>query len=106
MAKTWEDLKAFVGSDDYEYDALFEECFEEATVLVDKYVGTTVVPDVILDRCYIEVGADLFNRRSAPNGVMNQQYATEDGIGFAPYRIARDPMAAAYRMLGRWVYPW
>lgn len=107
MAKTWEDLKTFVGSDDdYEYDSLFQECFEEAQVLVDKYVGTSVVPEIILDRSYLEVGADLFNRRSAPNGVMNQQYATVDGIGTTPYRISRDPMSAAYKILGRWVTPW
>ena len=106
MAKTWEDLKTFVGSDEYEYDSLFEECFEEAQALVSKYVGAAVVPEVILDRAYLEVGADLFNRRSAPNGIQNQQYATVDGVGFAPMRISRDPLAAAYKILGRWVLPW
>lgn len=105
MAKTWEDLKAFVGSDDFEYDDLFQQCFIEAQVLVSKYVGLIEVPEEILDRAFLEVGADLFNRRSAPNGIMNQQYATVDGIGQAPVRIARDPMAAAYKLLGRWVLP-
>lgn len=105
MAKTVEDLKAYVGDDSFEYETLFEDCFNEAVVLVDKYVGLAEVPEVILDRAYIEVGADLFNRRSAPNGIQNQQYATVDGIGQAPMRISRDPMAAAYKLLQRWVLP-
>lgn len=105
MANTMEDLKAFVGSEDYEYDALFTDCLAESIALVSKYVGVAVVPVVILDRAILEVGADLFNRRSAPNGIMNQQYATVDGIGAAPMRIARDPLVAAYKILGRWVLP-
>lgn len=116
MSVTFEDLKTFLGAGDYESDALIEGCFDEAVALVDKYVGQVLdvdgvtyvprpVPAPILDRAYLEVGADLFHRRSAPNGIASQQFATADGIGTS-VRIQRDPMAAAYKILGRWVLPW
>lgn len=116
MAVTVNDLKAFVGSDDTTYDALLQECLNEAMALVDKYnvkydAGTETwiasdAPTVIVDRCYLAVAADLFERRNAPNGIASQQYATADGIGINPYRVGRDPMSHAYKILGRWVTPW
>jgi hypothetical protein len=105
MANTWEDLKKYIGDDGYENDSLVEESFSLAQTLVLAHVGTAEVPADVLDLCYLIVGADLFNRRSAPNGVMNSQYATADGIGTEPYRIARDPLAGAYKILGKWVLP-
>lgn len=106
MAVILEDLKSYVGSTETEYDGLLSDCLLEATALVDKFVGSRAVPGVIMDRAYTEVAADLFNRRNAPNGIMNQQFATMDGVGSAPVRIARDPMAPAYKILARWVTPW
>lgn len=107
MATTVETIKDYVGvGSETEYDDFIQACLDEATVLVDRYVGVAAVPDEIMDRAYLEVAADLFNRRNAPNGIMNQQYATVDGVGVTPMRIARDPMAAAYKILGRWVLPW
>ena len=106
MAKTYTDLKKFIGAgESYESDDLIQDCFNEASALVSKYVGEVEVPEVILDRALMVVGADLWNSRSAPNGLVSQQFATADGIGTTALRISRDPMAAAYKLLSQWVLP-
>lgn len=104
MAVDLASLRQYVGASEGEADVLLQGCLEEAVALVDQYAGGAAVPLVILDRAYTEVAADLFNRRNAPNGVINQQFALEGG-GQA-VRIARDPMAAAYKLLQRWVGAW
>ncbi|MFT4051103.1 MAG: hypothetical protein QM677_02495 [Microbacterium sp.] len=78
-------------------DAFILACLEEAVALVDQFCGitngdtsTSRVPESILQRAYIEVGSELFNRRSAPNGI--SQFTTADG---AAIRVARDPLVAA-----------
>lgn len=108
MAVTVETLRAYVGADidDADVSLLLQSALSAAAALVDKYVGVAVVPVEILDRCYLIVATDLFERRNAPNGIANQQYATVDGIGQAPMRVARDPMAGVYEILRRWVLPW
>lgn len=104
--KTWIDLRTYLQAEEGEQDEFIQQCWDDSKDLVAKYVGENSIPANILDRAYLEVGADLFNRRSAPNGVVNQQFATADGIGTTGIRISRDPMAAAYKLLGRWVLPW
>lgn len=117
MAIALADLKSFIGASGVADDGVLSDCLAEGQALVDKYVGTVwdeetqtyiprSVPTPILERAYLEVAADLWNRRQAPNGIANQQFATLDGIASAPIRIARDPMQAAYKILGRWVQPW
>ena len=108
MAATLEDLKKYVGSEEVEYDDLLATALVDAALLVNAHVGSQVaaVPEAILDRCYLIVAADLFERRNAPNGIANQQYATVDGVGMAPMRVARDPLAGVYHLLRKWVTPW
>lgn len=105
MTIALETLQEYVGSEG-EYSSLLTDCLAEAEALVNKYVGEAPVPEAILDRATLEVAADLFNRRNAPNGIVSQQYATVDGMAMGAVRIARDPMAAAYKLLQRWVLPW
>lgn len=97
---TWLDLKAYVGADGTGDDAYLQDCWNQATELVTRYVGTSVVPVPIIDRAVLEVGHELFNRRNAPSG--SSQFAVFDG-GTQPVRGPRDPMAMVYPMLGRWV---
>lgn len=117
MAVTLADLKLHVGATEDDYDAMLADHLLEAQALVGKYakawdettetfVSHPSIPEAVLDRAVLEVAADLFNRRNAPNGIMNQQFATTDGVGYGAVRIARDPMAAAYKILARWVLPW
>jgi len=91
------DLKAYVNGaeDDLEF---IESCEVQAYALVDGFVGTATVPSTVLERAYLEVGSELFHRRSAPNGVM--QFTTLDGSAI---RVARDPMVGAYPLLKRFV---
>lgn len=92
------DLQAYVGDDGLEHTAFVTKCLDEAKALVDRFVGEVDVPEAIVDRAYLEVGSELFNRRSAPNGI--SQYTTYDG---APMRVARDPMVAGYPILRPYV---
>lgn len=105
MAKTYEDLKEFIGSQDNDQDSIVEACFDEAVVLVQTYVGTSVVPEVIQDKAIMLVGADLWERRSAPNGLVSQQFASVDGLGVSVARLPRDPMSVAHGLLRPWVMP-
>lgn len=105
MAKTYEDLKEFIGSEDLDQDAIIEDCFNEAVVLVAKYVGTAIVPELIQDKAVLMVGADLWQRRSAPNGLVSQQFATADGIGVSALRLPSDPLGVVIGLLRPWVMP-
>lgn len=91
------DLQEYVGTTADRIDFV-TACWDEATALVDGYVGTAFVPATVLDRARLEVGAELFYRRGTKNGL--SQVATPDA---APVRIARDPMVAAYPLLNRYV---
>lgn len=91
------DLQAYVNANSSD-EAFVTTCLAEATALVQAYVGTAVVPPVVLDRAVLEVGSELFHRRQAPSGVA--QFAALDG---APIRVARDPMVGAYPLLARYV---
>lgn len=93
----WTDLKAYVGSSDID-DTFVEECWDTARDLIASYVQSVNVPPHVLKRCYLEVGSELYHRRSAPMGV--SQYATYDG---APIRIARDPLIGVYPLLNRYM---
>lgn len=91
-------LKDYVGSTTPD-DAFVSECWDEATALVTKFVGTATVDADVLNRAKIECGSELFHRRSAPNGIA--QFATLDGG--SSVRVARDPMIAAIPILLPWV---
>lgn len=93
----WTDLKAYVGSSDID-DSFVEDCYLTAKDLIATYVKSAKVPAQVLKRCYLEVGSELYHRRSAPMGV--SQYATYDG---APIRIARDPLIGVYPLLNRYM---
>lgn len=106
MAVELAELRSYVGADPTDgLDSLLTSCLSEALLLVEKFVGPRPVPSPIRDRAVTEVAADLFNRRNAPHGVMNQQYTTIDGPGVEAVRISRNPMTAAYPILRPWVRP-
>lgn len=93
------DLQEYVGAPDS--DAAFvEQCWDEATSLVNQFVGNETIPLAVLDRAFLEVGSELYHRRQAPNGIA--QFASMDG---SPVRVARDPMVGAYPLLTRFMVP-
>lgn len=87
----WDNLSLYVGLPIGSADDVFvHACYDEAHILVDKYVGTLTVPAAIVARAKLECGSELYHRRNAPNGI--SQFAGFDG---APMRVARDPMVSA-----------
>lgn len=90
------DLAVYVGT--AETNALVPDCWTQAVALVAAYVGEAAVPADVLKRAQIEVGAELFHRKSTKLGVA--QFAMPDA---APVRVLRDPVQAAYPLLARWV---
>ena len=111
MATTADDVRDLVGASPSDNDEL-TKCLALAIVWVDKYLedrmtdddGEKVtVPPVVYDEAVLLVAADEFSRRHAPNGVLNQQYAAEDGVQAVPVRISRDPLSAAYAPLAPWM---
>jgi len=105
MAVALTDLKEYVGVTSTSKDALLTDCLEDATALLNKYMGSAVVPTNIVDRCTLMVAYDLYERRNAPNGIVNTQFQGADGQP-ATARIARDPLQGVYPILSRWVLPW
>lgn len=86
-------LKNYVNAQDDD-DAFVATCLAESIELVDRLIGTNVVPSAIKDRAYLETGADLFNRKNAPNGI--SQFAD---FGGEAIRINRDPLVQARALL-------
>ena len=89
-------LNAYVDAIDDQIDYV-TDCFNEAVQMVDDEIAGRYVPDVILQRAIIEVGADLFFRKDAPNGI--SQFSDNTGAT----RIARDPMLTARKILKRYL---
>ena len=102
MSLDWQGLKSYIQCDDVNEDTYIEECFDVAVLMVNQAfskafrpvvivddVPTVVVPPKVLERCYLEVGNELFNRKNAPSG--GTQFAVFDG-GTQPVRGPRDPM--------------
>ena len=93
----YELLKEYVGASELD-DAYLQECWETAQTLVLTYCASIEVPAEVLKRCFLEVGSELFHRRSAPMGIA--QYASYDGT---PMRIARDPLVGVYPILNKYM---
>lgn len=60
------------------------------------------IPEHILQRAQLEVGAELYHRRTARNGIVAMEGGPEN---LTPMRIARDPMKAAYDILRPYMTP-
>lgn len=82
-------------------DSSVEDCVLEALGLLDRLLGevTSTIPTAVLDRAVVEVGADLWHRRSTKNGIAS----FGDGLDVPPIRIRRDPLDAARPLLFHWL---
>jgi hypothetical protein len=73
-----------------------------AQVLVNDFIGGQAnpfkVPGEVVERAVLEVGADLYYRKASRNGVVQL-----DGVEPQLFRLNRDPMAAAYPLLRRYL---
>lgn len=94
-------LATYVGAKNPD-DPFAEQCWSEAVALVNRRCGKDLaaVPDGVLDRAYLEVGAELYHRRATKNGAA--QFAVPDA---QPIRIARDPLVSAYPLIDPYLGP-
>lgn len=87
-------------------DGYVEDAADEAAAMVANHTkpGNVrgPVPASVLARAELEVGAELFHRRTSRNGVVGLDGGPDN---FAPLRIARDPMKAAYDILAPYMLP-
>lgn len=71
-------------------------CQEEAIELVGHLIGTALVPESVVDRAVLEVGADLYHRKAARSGLVQFGGGAEAP---AVHRIPLDPLRAAHPIL-------
>lgn len=87
-------LAAYVGG--VPVSDFLQKCADEAAALVAGHIGAATVPQDVRDRAILEVAAELYHRKSAPNGIKN----FADGFdGATAIRVARDPLVAARPLL-------
>jgi hypothetical protein len=73
----------------------------EAEQMIGDFIGEGnpyKVPALVVARAVLEVGADLYYRKASRNGVVQL-----DGVEPQLFRLNRDPMAAAYPLLRRYL---
>lgn len=100
MTVTVDDLRGLVNTS-IEDDSVLTQCLEFGEELVKRYVSRVSpgsIPPTVLNEAVLVAAADQFNRRKAPNGVLNQQF--DDG---APVRVSRDPLVSVRPILASWV---
>lgn len=77
-----------------------KECAAEAAAMMAGHLSPenvrSVPPPHVITRALLEVGAELYHRRTTRNGVVGLEGGPDN---FAPLRIARDPMKACYEIL-------
>lgn len=98
-----------------------EEATEEALVMIGRRISSAVDPDaygnidayvnvaikgivprIILTRAVKELGAELFYRRQAKNGIVTVNAGMDGG---AAIRINRDPWASVHAILSDYIPP-
>ena len=98
-------LSAYVNAPDKDADYV-ADCADQATAMVEQFMtdngrtGVTLPPS-IKARAVLEVGAELYYRRSARLGIAG----LDSGGEGQPLRITRDPMKAAYDLLRPYTKP-
>ena len=104
MSVSATDLAALVNSGASD-SAVIARCLAFGQSVVETYTQrvpeTVVIPAEILDEAVLTAAADQFQRRKAPNGVLNQVFDNGDGI--VPVRISRDPYDSIRHLLSPWV---
>jgi hypothetical protein len=98
---TWEDLKAFIGTDKTSEDARIEACWDNAGVLLTLATAKAfrVIPQSVLDEMQLKVGKGLYDSKSTT--ASNSQYTAFEGVVSA--RAARDPLAEVAPILAMYV---
>lgn len=95
-------------------DGVLQRCLDLAAELVTHHVSDSTtgdeepieIPETVLERAIMVTAAESFAQRNAPNGVLNQQFASSEGdAASVPVRISADPMRPAYPLLEKYLIP-
>lgn len=92
-------LKTYVGADARDEDFI-TECALEAAALVNERCKGSTVPEPILARAILEVGAELYKRRASQTGSTSMENPE-----MRPLSARNDPMKAATFILGPFLEP-
>jgi hypothetical protein len=95
-----ERLAAYAGADTVIDIGKLELSIETADNLVENFVGTSIVPEEVLDHATLIVAANLFEQGNLPS-TTQEQYGTQ----YVTMRTTRDPMSNVYKILRPWVLP-
>jgi hypothetical protein len=95
-----ERLAAYVNADTVNDLDKLELSIETADNLVENFVGTSIVPEEVLDHATLIVAANLFEQGNLPS-TTQEQYGTQ----YVTMRTTRDPMSNVYKILRPWVLP-
>lgn len=95
-----ERLATYAGADAVIDLGKLELSLETANDLLDNFVGTSIVPENVLDQATLIVASTLFEQGNLP-GPVQEQYGTQ----YVTMRTTRDPMSNAYKLLRPWVLP-
>lgn len=87
-------LSRYVG--DVPLTDYLKDCVSVAWLSVTLFVRPAVIPSRILDRAVLEVAAELYHRKNAPNGIKSYADAFD---GASAIRVARDALVAARPLL-------
>lgn len=82
-------------------DDYIEQCATAAHDLITAKIGTHTVPAPILMQAFLEVGANLFNRRSHTRDTSTGLEADTTPAFFRP---ALDPMTPAWPILSPYIH--
>lgn len=102
MTVSVERLGELIGVDINEDMAEVQSTLEQATLMVENYVGGAVVPEPIIDLAITRVAQVVWSTNSIPSRASDTFYETD----LAPSPVNRDPMGTAYVILRKWVLPW
>lgn len=92
----------YFGGDPNTDTADAQSTLEVAVIMVDNYVGDSIVPTEVVDLAVLRVGNALWAAEHVQARSNDSFYETNE----APAPTNRDPMTAAYVLLRKWVLPW
>lgn len=102
MAVTVERFLDYFGGDPNTDTAKAQDTLAVAVIMVENYVGDSIVPEPVVDLAVLRVASALWSAEHVQARSNDSFYETNE----APAPTNRDPMTAAYVLLRKWVLPW
>lgn len=101
MAVTAVELRAYLKAGASVTDADLDQALEVAGALLTHYVGSAPVPDVVRDRCLVEVAAEVQRGSATRAGAQGGQF----DVAVPAPAPRTDPLDVVRAKLRSWVVP-